>query len=416
MKPKIIAYTFITLAVIFLYAFFLELKLNEKNKIHETCRFVYDRIYIDSKSLTSWLQDCKNRSSENTFSQNKKLQLSKELELTNDILDSLKVSHLKIYDQEKSSQIWNDWGRENGIIAKYVSAQLVVTEVIARSEAQVKGVRVGDIALEYEGEEAFPKHLTDGKGKFKFKRKGQIYQVNLEPKVLEYDANIKVLPVSSGISILKIPSFKGQYFAKEELFALAKKLEKSKKIILDLRGNSGGNFVAGLRALSLFICSKKMIGKIIRPKFSKYPVNSLNDDLDDEKQIDMLNQSSVLKLETFDNYPCLRAQVKVIVDSDTASTAELVALALREEKQVKIFGAGTSGQLLVGIWYNLEEIWHEPIKITIPEAIYLSSREHEIEGKGVSVDKVIYDKLEHYINGEDSWLKQILTMNEGTGD
>ncbi len=168
--------------------------------------------------------------------------------------------------------------------------------------------------------------------------------------------------------------------------------------------------MAGIQSLSLFICTPQVAAEIIRPKFHQLQENNFPDDLDDDKQIDILNASSKLNLKTFANYPCLNQNIKlkVIIDADTASTSEFVANALRELRQAKIYGAASSGQLLVGIWYNLKDVWQQDYKITIPEAIFKSAKGLSVEGVGVSVDQVIYDHLDDYKDGQDSWLKQVI--------
>jgi carboxyl-terminal processing protease len=328
----------------------------------------------------------------------------------NEILDELKISHLKIYDSVSSSQVWEDWGKENGIVSKFINAQLVVTDVLPHSEAMKKGVRRGDIAISFKGEDVFPNNLTYGKGDFEFRRNMDILKVHLEPAVLEYEAKIKTQMLSKDQMLIKIPSYKSQYFKGYDFKNLVNQANKAKQVILDLRGNAGGNFVAGLQSLSLFICSQQVAAEIIRPRFHMLPENNYPDDLDDDKQIDIVNASSKLRLQTFANYPCLNPKIKlkVIIDADTASTAEFVANALRELRHAKIYGAASSGQLLVGIWYNLKDIWQQDYKITIPEAIFKSAKGLSIEGVGVSVDQVIYDHLDDYKDGQDSWLKQVM--------
>lgn len=403
MNQKTIAYTFLTLSFFFIFAFFLSTQLNYKNKIFQTCQFVSERIYIDSKALDPWLWDCRNQSSR--WERGRKHPLA----LTNQILSELKVSHLKVYDEVASSQLWDDWSKENGIVSKFVNAELVVTEVIPKSPAARKGIRRGDRALTFNGEEAFPDHLRYGKGEFEFKRLQEVFKVHLEPEKVEYDVRIQFKALGLKQFLIKVPSFKATYFTEFDFKTMVQQANKYENLIVDLRGNSGGNFVAGLKFLSLFTCGIVQVGKIVRPKFNNFPENFFLDDLDDEQQIEILNSSSVINLKTFADYPCLTKgkKIKIIIDSDTASTAELVANALRELFAFKIYGAASSGELLVGVWHHLGDIWNQNIKITIPEALFYSLGNKEIEGVGVSVDKVIYDRVEDYQAGEDSWLKQV---------
>lgn len=408
MNSKILIYLILTFLIFGLFTSHLYSKLKYQNKIVQTCMFVYDRIYLTTKELEEWMLGCKNKATPLMVSHKNN---QEQLQIANEILQALTVSHLKLYTHTESSQLWEDWSKENGIVSKYVSAQLVVTEVLPGSEADLKGVRVGDVAMLFNEEEVFPEHLVSGKGSFKFRRGERVVQVTLEPKTIQYDYNMKLTPLGQGKGWLKVPSFKKQYFDEASIKKMAAQLNNFKEIIVDLRSNAGGNFVAGLRFLSLFNCQVAKVGTISRPKFKHLPELTLNDDLNDEAQIEALNSSSSLELSTFSKYPCVNnsINVKVIINSETASTAEMVAAALNELNGVKIYGAGSAGQLLVGIWYDLDSIWGEGIKITIPEAIYNSVKNRQIENVGVSVDQVIYDKLSDYQQGKDSWLIQVLS-------
>lgn len=404
MNQKTIAYTLLVFAFFLLFSYFLSFRLQQKNKISQTCQFVSERIYLEDKVLQPWLLDCKNKSSDFRFSKQPPRKLMSE------ILDELKISHLKIYDSVTSSKLLNDWGKENGIVSKFINAQLVVTDVLPNSEAIKKGVRRGDIAISFNKEDVFPNNLQYGKGDFEFKRGNSIFKTYLEPADLNYDANIKTQNLSNEQILIKVPSFNTQNVKEFDFKSLVNQLNKARIVIVDLRGNAGGNFAAGLKVLSLFVCRPQLAGEIIRPKFHQLPENNFPDDLGDDTQIDILNSSSKINLMTFHNYPCVnpKSKLKVIIDANTASTAEFVANALRELRQAKIYGAASSGQLLVGVWHDLKDIWQQELNIIIPEAIFKSAKGLSIEGVGVSVDQVIYDHIDDYKEGQDSWLKQVV--------
>ncbi|MNL26661.1 Peptidase family S41 [compost metagenome] len=105
--------------------------------------------------------------------------------------------------------------------------------------------------------------------------------------------------------------------------------------------------------------------------------------------------------------PCFKGRVRVLVDGKSASVAEMVAQALKERRGALIEGAPSRGQLLVGVWYPMDEV-APGVQISIPEAIYESVQKYRIEGQGVQIDKVLYYYLPEMQAGVDSWVKRAL--------
>ncbi|MGE5086931.1 MAG: S41 family peptidase, partial [Bacillota bacterium] len=112
---------------------------------------------------------------------------------------------------------------------------------------------------------------------------------------------------------------------------------------------------------------------------------------------------------TFAKNSCYRGPVKVLVDGKSSSVAEMVAQALKEFRKSPIWGAPSRGQLLVGVWYPLNELG-PGVQISIPEAFYTSAKGHAIEGQGVQLDKILYYSLAEMQMGIDSWVKGSLDL------
>jgi len=196
----------------------------------------------------------------------------------------------------------------------------------------------------------------------------------------------------------------------EQIEVLYRKLSTSQKIILDLRNNSGGNFVAGLRLASVFLCGEQAVGYLYKPRNEKRKISTLTDTLEDAMQIQILKKNDLVTLQTFADYPCLSQPMVVLVNEDTASTAEMVAQILKDYRGTKIVGLPTAGALLQGVWYDLPELG-PGVSISIPEALYQTQRGHVIEGHGVSkVDKFVNERLSDFRKGQDSWVLQAIEV------
>ena len=378
---------------------------NNANVYERLCYFVNDHIYLGDDIMKPWLKGCL---------QHAKLVQSKTtsdaiIQDLNEQFGNLKTSHLVLYNSQEAQKVWQGQSTETGIEAGYVEGELVIFKVHKNSPAEYAGLRMGDIIFQINNEPGTPQQAESESGVYRILRNQKVTEYKIQAKEIKRDEEPQLIRFTDKTAVFKIPSFRAEFFEKEPWLKQVHELKNYQKIIVDLRGNLGGNFVAGLRFLSPFMCSPQDIGYLWKPKSKLKKESSLPDDLDDENQIDILDHSFLVKLWTFEEYDCIAASVAVLVDSDTASTAEMVAQALKDYMGAKVFGSASSGQLLVGVWYPVPELG-KGVKISIPEAVYQTNRGHKIEGPGVQVDKVLYYHLSELQNGEDSWLKRAVQM------
>ncbi|OYZ13555.1 MAG: hypothetical protein B7Y39_17265 [Bdellovibrio sp. 28-41-41] len=398
MPTQLILKSVVTIGLILLVFYPIVDKYNHiDNHIFQTCHFVYDRIVPVGKNMNEWLSECRiqSRRAMTKTSDTKKLLL-----LGNQILSELQVSHLELFSQEESDAIWSDTDFENGIESQFIDGQLIVTRILPGSEGLKKGLRRGDRVVLGKDESLTPYEFNRWKGKLKIERRKKNIDIDLEPKKLATNRDITVTDIE-GLKIITVESFKSQYFKQDKLDAIVAKIKANDKIIVDLRGNNGGNFVAGLRFLSSFICQPSIVGHIKKNK-NNGRVGYFDDNLDDEYQIQKLNDFDSVALKTYSTKKCLPSPVAVLIDANSKSTSEWVALAFRDKLQTPIQGATSAGELLVGIWYDISYIWGQVVKLSIPEAFYESMHGFQIEGHGVSVDITLYPRRIDFELGHDS--------------
>ena len=380
-------------------------KATPVNTYAHICHFVTEHIYLKGEVMRAWGQSCLKRS-ELVRPETPVSAIIKDL---NDQFSSLNTSHLVIYNAEDSKRVWTGQSLETGIESQYVDGELVIFKVHRDSPAEAVGLRMGDIIYQINGDLGTPDLAEKSSGSYMIIRDGKITEYKIKAKEIKREEELRVEQVSHRTARIIVPSFRAEYFEKESWHRQINELKKYEKIIVDLRGNLGGNFVAGLRFLSPFMCGSQDIGYLWKPKSKLKKEAIFPDDLNDEHQVEILDQSFLVRLLTFEDYDCLTASVAVLVDSSSASTAEMVAQALKDYVGAKIFGSASAGQLLVGVWYPVPAL-SQGVKISIPEAVYQTRRGHKIEGPGVQVDKVLYYRLGELQNGEDSWVKSAVQM------
>lgn len=404
MPAKILLTSIVILGLIVLFFFPIVEKYNYlDNRVYKTCRFVHDHIYPIEKNMNEWLQMCRVRSRQLlSRTQNQKLLF----EQSNDILSELNVSHLELFSPEASEHMWNDTNLENGIESQFVEGELIITRVFPGSEALKKDLRRGDRVILAADESMSPSELNQWKGPLKFGRNSRVLSVDLDPKMLTINRELVVSDVD-GVKVLSVESFRSKFFETDMLDAVFSKIKSTDILVLDFRKNNGGNFVAGLRLLSAFICEPTVVG-YMKKKPNLGTTSFFKNDLDSEYQIHTLEQFDSIALKTFPVSRCLPKPRAVLVDALSKSTTEWVTLAFRDFLEVPILGATTAGELVVGIWYDVAHIWGSKVELSVPSANYESVKGYRIEGHGVPVDQVIYPRRADFERGLDSEVWQIV--------
>lgn len=380
--------------------------LNYTNPYQLVCHLVNENIYKKDEKLTQFYSRCL------SLSKRVNIWTSPDLMIASlrQQFEALGLSHLQIYNQKENNRIWKGQSEETGIQTHFIDGEMVIVHVDKDSPADIAHLEMGDIILKINGETPQQNDAEFLGGEFEVEHENQMSIVTIVPTTLQKDESLQIEHLNSRISLLKASSMRKEFFEVEELIRIAEELSNSKKIILDLRGNSGGNFVAGLRLATLFLCGEQAVGYLYKPRNEKKKVATLIDDLDDSAQIQILKKNDLVTLKTFSEYPCLSQPMVVLVDENTASTAEMVAQILKDYRGAKIVGVPTAGALLQGVWYDLPE-FGPGVSISIPEALYQTQRGHIIEGHGVSkLDKIVNEKISDFRKGQDSWVLQAIEV------
>nr|BFD62357.1 hypothetical protein BdHM001_10380 [Bdellovibrio sp. HM001]BFD67739.1 hypothetical protein HAGR004_27610 [Bdellovibrio sp. HAGR004] len=384
-------------------AYHFTLKKSFVNPYPVLCDLVSQKIFLDDAKIKNWKKTCHRRSRLVTPYSQKKL-IIKDM---NNVLALLKVSHLEVYDSKEVASIWRGESLETGIESQFVDGELVIFKVHPNSPAEALGLRRGDIIQTINAEQPNPWDAQTEPGSYLILRKDKEFSVKMKPRSIIRSEEMTLEARAPGQAVLKVPSFRAAFFADEKMQKLEADLRSFKRVVVDLRGNAGGNFVAGLRFLSLFLCRPELVGSLERPRVTVKSSAELPNELDDQAQLAVLDAHSEVLLKTFARTNCYEGDVRVLVDGKSSSVAEMVAQALKEFRKAPLLGSPSRGQLLVGVWYPLDEV-APGVQVSIPEAVYLSQKKHRIEGQGVELDRVLYYHLPEMQAGIDSWEKKAL--------
>jgi carboxyl-terminal processing protease len=130
-------------------------------------------------------------------------------------------------------------------------------------------------------------------------------------------------------------------------------------LVLDLRGNPGGSFPAGVKVAELFLKDGIIVCKQGRVKEETHKAN---------------------------NPDAFTMPVVVLVDGETASAAEVVAGALKENNRARLIGQTTFGKGSIQTMIQFDKV---PAGMRITVARFLSPTNQPYHGQGVAPHRVV---------------------------
>jgi carboxyl-terminal processing protease len=277
-------------------------------------------------------------------------------------------------------------------IGAYVTVkdkQLMIIAPIAGSPAEKAGIKAGDVILEIDGEHASDMSFAEAILRIRGPEGTVVKLIILhegetEPEEIEIiRSRVKVPSVyfkmEGDIAYINITDFTAR--TENELSQVLQSLaeEKSKGIILDLRGNPGGLLDIVVGVTSHFL--------------SEGTVVKVRDNKGDVKTYEVIADTPVNDLPMI-----------VMVDNASASGSEVLAGAMQDHERATIAGNITYGKGSVNAFRRLDD----GSGLYITTARWLTPSGRLIEGQGIAPD------IELELTGEDAvqWAVDYLTNGE----
>lgn len=161
------------------------------------------------------------------------------------------------------------------------------------------------------------------------------------------------------VGVIKIKSFSGTTAStvKEALDDLKKK--GAQDFVIDLRNNPGGLLPGGVDTAGLFLEANKPLVFVV-----------------DKKGL-------VDAQSTFQDGPVLETPLVLVVNSNTASAAEVMTAALKENNRASIIGEQTFGK---GIIQTIRQLSNDNGGLAVTVARYETPLHNDINKQGIAVD------------------------------
>lgn len=220
------------------------------------------------------------------------------------------------------------WLEQAGVGAEFASkgGRPVVLSVLEGQQAWQAGVRPGDLLVAIEGRTTEGMSLPEARArlggfngtsaKLRLQRSGKApYEVSLQRSLFK-PAPVATRSLSPEVAYLRLSTLRPASSVEECRKVLAT-LKKTKGLVLDLRGNSGGGLDSALGVARLLVKEGPLVSVLTKE------LNALS----------ALGQH-VLPPET---------RLAVLIDEGTSDGAEVLAAALRESRGAILVGADTFG-------------------------------------------------------------------------
>lgn len=390
-----------TMALLFFFCFLFVGGLfsffSFQNPYMQLCKEVEKRIYLNHEEIHPWITHCYQRASLVTAWTPRQLVINDFKKRA--IPESL--SHLDLQEPQEAASFWTGESYDHGFFWRYLDQYILITDVTPGSSSDQAGLKPLDLIESFEDHEIHPSYLNRN-GHFTLWRGNERLKVSLQHKPYNRYQSPRAKKIKNSL-VLKLNDFFNTQVVQQSFIKLSSMPVKD-KVVLDLRENSGGDFALALQFVNLFICERQKIGEIRRPKYKNLDKKQFDLRWSQEEQIEALGSSSILEFITQDNPACIKNPIEILISEETASTAELVAEALRSFRKAKLIGQKTRGSLLVGVARGVEFLGPGYL-LYVPEAAYYTSRGDLIENQGVSPDLEKHYRLADIKNGEDSYFK-----------
>ncbi|MCK9491431.1 MAG: S41 family peptidase [Sulfurimonas sp.] len=269
-----------------------------------------------------------------------------------------------------------------GINLSKVDNSLIVIDVLKNSPASKFGIKVSDIVLKIDGVTCDQVSLdraiellrkdVGGLVKLSLKRDEALIEIELKRETIEIET-LTFKRVENKILYFKISSFDAN-IAEKISSKIKEYQELSRAIIIDLRGNPGGLVSQAVEVADMFLNRGNIMTQVGRGHGNKKSYDASKD-------------------KTLTSLP-----LAILVDSNTASSAEILSGALQIHHRATLFGERTFGKGSVESLYTITK--DESLSLTV--AHYFLADSSTIEGVGILPDYEVNTLVK---NGRDESLE-----------
>jgi carboxyl-terminal processing protease len=194
-----------------------------------------------------------------------------------------------------------------------------------------------------------------------------------------YRSGAQLRWAKSDTAVLRLGSFNYGYNRDQidEIFAQAK---DARKLVIDFRGNPGGEVQNMRHFLGLVMPPRAAVGTFVTKRMAREFVRSGRGEGKDPVAVAAWANRRFGGIQP--NLEPFRGKIAVLIDGKSASAAEIVANALRENRQSPLIGAPTAGAVLMSTFNPLPY----GFRIQYPVSDFVSAGGKRLEGQPIRPD------------------------------
>lgn len=214
-----------------------------------------------------------------------------------------------------------------------------------------------------------------------------------------------------GVGLVRIASFVEGPEARALLDEAFAELADTRGLVVDLRGNSGGNLGLAMRLGDRLFAEQTRVGSFATRRAldaaGVVAMDALPDDAYEtfggyevEAFQDALTQGGAVRIATGGRAPTYSAPVALVIDNRCASTTEAMAAVIKESRRARLFGTATAGRMLSSRRLPVLDGY----TLRVAYADFRTPGASVVEGVGVAPDQITGEG-EAAIRAATAWLR-----------
>lgn len=218
--------------------------------------------------------------------------------------------------------------------------------------------------------------------------------------------------LSGGVGLVRIASFVESPEARQLLDDAFTELADTRGLVVDLRGNSGGNLGLAMRLGDRLFAEQTPVGCFAtRGALDAAGVASMDALPDDAYDTfgdyevdafqDALTRAGAVRIATGGRAPTYAPPTTLLIDNRCASTTEAMAAVIKESGRARLFGAATAGRMLSSRRLPVLDGY----TLRVAYADFRTPSGTQVEGVGVAPDETAGEG-EAGVRAASAWLRR----------
>jgi len=217
--------------------------------------------------------------------------------------------------------------------------------------------------------------------------------------------------LGGGLGLVRIASFVEDPAERQRLDDAFTDLADTRGLIVDLRGNTGGNLGLAMRLGDRLFPAQTTVGSFAtRRALDAAGIATMDALPDDAFEVfggyeveafqDALTHAGAVRIATGGRAPTFSPPVALLIDGRCASTTEAMAAVIKESGRARLFGTATAGRMLSSRRLSVMDGY----TLRIAYADFRTPGGLDVEGVGVTPDQVAGDG-DAAVRAATSWLR-----------